>query len=69
MENLHKAIEITHEGDSWIDPTPTIARVVLQQVKKTKSVNCSTDSVDNNPLNSREIDPLNEEAQQLIIFL
>ncbi|MGF1488613.1 MAG: response regulator [Prochloraceae cyanobacterium] len=31
MENLVKAIETTHEGNSWIDPT--IARVVLKQSK------------------------------------
>ncbi|MGB0563438.1 MAG: response regulator [Spirulinaceae cyanobacterium] len=31
LENLVQAIRLTHEGNSWIDPT--IARAVLQQVR------------------------------------
>jgi two-component system, NarL family, response regulator LiaR len=33
MDNLVQAIQLTHEGSSWIDPT--IARVVLKQARTT----------------------------------
>ena len=35
LDNLVQAIEVTHEGNAWIDPA--IARIVLQQARKPDS--------------------------------
>lgn len=62
LENLKQAIELTYEGDSWIDPA--IARVVLKQAKSVKIPAKITSDIDNNSL--REIESLDSESQQIV---
>jgi DNA-binding NarL/FixJ family response regulator len=58
LESLVQAIRLTHEGNSWIDPT--IARVVLQQARTTGGA----ETGDTNPM--VEIRSIDSEDQQLI---
>ena len=62
LENLNQAIEITYEGDSWIDPA--IARVVLQEAKKNKLNDPTKKDTDDN--NLRQIEPLDQESQNIV---
>ncbi len=63
LENLAQAIQVTHEGDSWIDPA--IARVVLQQARKTQPYTNKSDSTEKEQ-ETREIESLDPEYQQVI---
>lgn len=58
LDNLVQAIRLTHEGNSWIDPT--IARVVLQQART------STGTESNGANLMVEIRSIDSEDQQLI---
>ena len=62
LENLNQAIKITYEGDSWIDPA--IARVVLQQAKRNKTVLTTLQEQEDN--NLVQIEPLDDEQQQIV---
>lgn len=72
-ENLIQAIQLTHEGDAWIDPA--IARIVLQQARQGDSVESpatgstpttairavepqSQQIMDSDPLTERELEVL-----------
>jgi DNA-binding NarL/FixJ family response regulator len=61
MDNLVQAIQLTSEGNSWIDPA--IARVVLQQARPIKSSGSYT-SVANT--DKQPIKPLEDEYQQVL---
>ncbi|NEO86736.1 MAG: response regulator transcription factor [Spirulina sp. SIO3F2] len=58
LENLVQAIRLTHEGNSWIDPT--IARVVLKQARNDVT---STNSAAATTVEIRSINP---DDQQMI---
>jgi len=53
IEQLVEAILTTHEGNSWIDPA--IARIVLHQVQKPRSV--ASDSDESEQTTIRSVDP------------
>ncbi|MEM8639069.1 MAG: response regulator transcription factor [Cyanobacteria bacterium P01_G01_bin.54] len=59
LENLVQAIRLTHEGNSWIDPT--IARVVLKQARSGVTL---TDPETDAP--TVEIRSINPDDQQMI---
>ena len=56
LDNLVQAIEVTHEGNAWIDPA--IARVVLKQARP--------DVNNGEQTQTRVIESVNEEYQQLL---
>ena len=57
LDNLVQAIEVTNEGNAWIDPA--IARVVLKQARPD-----ATNTIDQPQ--TRVIESVNEEYQQLL---
>ncbi len=61
MDNLVQAIQLTSEGNSWIDPT--IARIVLKQARPTKLPQPASVEGQNDRLN---IKPLDEDLQQVL---
>jgi two-component system, NarL family, response regulator LiaR len=61
MDNLVQAIQLTSEGNSWIDPT--IARIVLKQSRSTKLSQPVSAEVENN---QQSIKPLEEDFQQVL---
>jgi len=60
MDNLVQAIQLTSEGNSWIDPT--IARIVLKQSRPTKL----SQPVSAEVQNGQSIRPLEEDFQQVL---
>ncbi|MBE9114891.1 response regulator transcription factor [Lusitaniella coriacea LEGE 07157] len=61
MESLVQAIQLTYEGDAWIDPA--IARIVLKQARQTPSAK----SPDSSELSdTTTIDALDPEYQQIL---
>ncbi len=64
LENLAQAIQVTYEGDSWIDPA--IARVVLQQARNTKARPSKSESVAQESSPTRVIESLEPEYQQIL---
>ncbi len=64
LETLVNAIKITYEGNAWIEPT--VARVVLEQVQSGQlpELAVKMDTQENHQM--REIDPLDEDTQQMI---
>jgi two-component system, NarL family, response regulator LiaR len=60
MDNLVQAIQLTSEGNSWIDPT--IARIVLKQSRPTKL----SQPVSAEVQNGQSIKPLEEDFQQVL---
>lgn len=64
MENLAEAIRVTYEGDSWIDPA--IARVVLQQARKTEISPHNIKDIQEESSSGRLIECLEPEYQQII---
>ena len=64
LDNLVAAIRTTSEGNSWIEPT--IARVVLQQVRSSTPSEPDTSPEDEVATPTREIKALDLEAQQMI---
>lgn len=61
MDNLVQAIQLTSEGNSWIDPT--IARIVLKQSRSTQSSQPVRAEVQNGQQN---IKPLEEDFQHVL---
>jgi two-component system, NarL family, response regulator LiaR len=61
MDNLVQAIQLTSEGNSWIDPT--IARIVLKQSRSTNLPQPVGAEVENN---QQSIKPLEEDFQQVL---
>lgn len=61
MDNLVQAIQLTSEGNSWIDPT--IARIVLKQSRSTKLSQPVSAEVQNG---QQSIKPLDEDFQQVL---
>lgn len=61
MDNLVQAIQLTSEGNSWIDPT--IARIVLKQSRSTKLSQPVGAEVENG---QQSIKPLDEDFQQVL---
>ncbi|MFM2315123.1 MAG: hypothetical protein RLZZ04_4399, partial [Cyanobacteriota bacterium] len=61
MDNLVQAIQLTSEGNSWIDPT--IARIVLKQSRSTKLSQPISAEVQNG---QQSIRPLEEDFQQVL---
>lgn len=61
MDNLVQAIQLTSEGNSWIDPT--IARIVLKQSRSTKLFQPVSAEVQNG---QQSIKPLDEDFQQVL---
>jgi two-component system, NarL family, response regulator LiaR len=61
MDNLVQAIQLTSEGNSWIDPT--IARIVLKQSRSTKLSQPVSAEVENG---QQSIKPLDEDFQQVL---
>jgi two-component system, NarL family, response regulator LiaR len=61
MDNLVQAIQLTSEGNSWIDPT--IARIVLKQSRLTKLSQPANAEVQNG---QQSIKPLDEDFQQVL---
>jgi two-component system, NarL family, response regulator LiaR len=61
MDNLVQAIQLTSEGNSWIDPT--IARIVLKQARPTKLPQPVSVEGQSDRLN---IKPLDEDLQQVL---
>lgn len=57
MDNLVQAIQLTSEGNSWIDPT--IARIVLKQTRPTELPYDAS-------VEKQAIDPLQEDLQQVL---
>lgn len=64
LDNLVTAIRITHEGNSWLDPT--IARVVLQQARPPRSEEVAKRSDDEDSSSTRAIEALDVETQQIV---
>lgn len=77
LDNLVQAIQMTHEGNAWIDPT--IARIVLKQARQipsketAKSVVADKSSYDEETLTEAiddrgmiEIESLDPEAQKIL---
>ena len=64
LENLAQAIQVTHEGESWIDPA--IARIVLQQARNTKNSQNESETVQQDSSARRLIEPLEPEQQQIL---
>jgi two-component system, NarL family, response regulator LiaR len=61
LDNLVQAIQLTSEGNSWIDPT--IARIVLKQSRSTKLSQPISAEVQNG---QQGIRPLEEDFQQVL---
>jgi two-component system, NarL family, response regulator LiaR len=61
MDNLVQAIQLTSEGNSWIDPT--IARIVLKQSRSTRLSQPISAEVQNG---QQSIRPLEEDFQQVL---
>jgi two-component system, NarL family, response regulator LiaR len=61
LDNLVQAIQLTSEGNSWIDPT--IARIVLKQSRSTKLAQPVNAEVQNG---QQSIKPLEEDFQQVL---
>lgn len=59
-ENLIQAIQLTHEGDAWIDPA--IARIVLQQARQGES----TESSETTNTSTTAIRALEPQSQQIV---
>lgn len=64
LETLVNAIKITHEGNAWIEPT--VARVVLEQVQAGQLPELGVKMATQQSPQMREIDPLDEDTQQMI---
>ncbi|MGB3240216.1 MAG: response regulator transcription factor [Geitlerinemataceae cyanobacterium] len=62
LENLVQAIELTDRGDAWIDPA--IARIVLQQARKTETTAQVQEST--TAIRSTEIEALEPEYQKVL---
>jgi DNA-binding NarL/FixJ family response regulator len=63
LDNLVQAIQTTHEGNAWIDPT--IARVVLKQARRTPSA-FPTSPRENDSSQKIAISAVAPEYQQLL---
>lgn len=61
MESLVQAIQLTYEGDAWIDPA--IARIVLQQARQSPTAESKTPS---ELQDTTTIDALDPEYQQIL---
>jgi two-component system, NarL family, response regulator LiaR len=61
MDNLVQAIQLTSEGNSWIDPT--IARIVLEQSRSTELSQAVSSEVQNG---QQSIKPLEEDFKQVL---
>jgi len=62
IDNLQQAIQVTHEGDSWIEPA--IASIILEQAKK--SYQKKTEDLNTKDIEKIEIEPLSPESQEII---
>lgn len=58
FDNLFKAIQVTADGNSWIDPM--IARIILEQVQQKNTVECHNQQLSIKPsiLSNRELEVL-----------
>lgn len=59
LDNLVQAIELTHEGNAWIDPT--IARIVLKQARAGKEIEAEEEEA-----HTRTIEAVEPEYQQML---
>ena len=59
-ENLVKAIQLTSEGDAWIDPA--IARIVLQQARQGEAI-ASSEATESATTSIRALEP---QSQQIL---
>ncbi|MEC4805309.1 MAG: response regulator transcription factor [Jaaginema sp. PMC 1079.18] len=59
LDNLVQAIELTNEGNAWIDPT--IARIVLKQARSGKELETAEEET-----NTRTIEAVEPEYQQML---
>ncbi|MDY6781475.1 MAG: response regulator transcription factor [Cyanobacteriota bacterium] len=64
LENLVQAIQLTHEGNAWIDPA--IARIVLQQARPDQQPEIREAEVPTPQTNTTAIEAIEPEYQQLI---
>jgi DNA-binding NarL/FixJ family response regulator len=64
IENLVQAIQVTDEGDSWIDPA--IARVVLKQARNLKTPPRHSRKPSGDSSSTTEIEALDTEDQQIL---
>ncbi|MFP4006388.1 MAG: response regulator transcription factor [Spirulinaceae cyanobacterium] len=58
LDNLVQAIELTHEGNAWVDPA--IARIVLKQARAGKEIEAEEEA------NTRTIEAVEPEYQQML---
>lgn len=62
LENLVQAIQLTHQGDAWIDPA--IARIVLKQARTTDTATKAQPA--NSVVSTTEIEALEPEYQKVL---
>ncbi|MDY7016086.1 MAG: response regulator transcription factor [Cyanobacteriota bacterium] len=64
LENLVQAIQLTYEGNAWIDPA--IARIVLQHTRQDETPEVKEVDISTPQPNTTAIEALDPEYQQLI---